>query len=471
MLDRFVEGSVIRISPESPTPVFNYESEKLFPGGAANVTRNISALGAEATLLSIVGVDDAAEALVRSIKANSDIKPILIKTKDRPTTVKTRFVVRGQHMLRVDQEVKIPISPECERLCLAALAEHLPGHDVLIISDYAKGLLTDHLTREAIGLARSLGKEIVVDPKSSKFAKYALASLITPNAIETEQACGIYPDSDAKAEAAGRIGITQSQAEAILITRGEQGMSLVSRSGPVLHIAADTKEVFDVAGAGDTVIATLGVALASGLPVSEAAYLANAAAGVVVGKRGTASVSPDELILALERQYEGVHRKGTPILLTADEAERYARLRRMESKVVGFTNGCFDILHPGHISLLNFARDNCDCLIVGLNSDASVKRLKGNERPVNSEHDRSVVLSALGSVDAVVIFDEDTPYSLIAAVKPDVLFKGADYNIKDVVGADLVLQNGGKVLLAELVPDVSSTRTIEKAKRILLAAS
>jgi D-beta-D-heptose 7-phosphate kinase/D-beta-D-heptose 1-phosphate adenosyltransferase len=464
MLDRFVEGSVSRISPESPTPVFKYERENLFPGGAANVARNICALGGVCTLIGVVGHDAAAVTLAQSIARNSDVKSIMVTAEDRPTTVKTRFVVRGQHMLRVDQEVNAAISPACERMCLDAIAEHLPSHDVLILSDYAKGLLTDKLAREAIALAHNLNKMVVVDPKSDNLTKYAHATIITPNAKETQQASGIYPDSDAKAKEAGRLCLERSQAGAMLITRSEQGMTLVTRDGTVLHIVSQVREVFDVVGAGDTVIATLGAALACGLPMTESAYLANTAAGVAVGKRGTATVSPDELVLALEIQYEGAHRKGTPIMLTPEEAERYARIRRMEGKVVGFTNGCFDILHPGHISLLKFARDNCDCLIVGLNSDTSVKRLKGPARPFNSERDRSVVLSALGSVDAVVIFGEDTPYDLIRAVKPDVLIKGADYSIETVVGADVVMQNGGKVLLVELVPDVSSTKTIEKAK-------
>ena len=211
-------------------------------------------------------------------------------------------------------------------------------------------------------------------------------------------------------------------------------------------------------------IATLSAAIACGMALHEAAHLANTAAGIVVGKRGTATASPDELVLALESQGERGHRKGTPIMLTPEEAERYARIRRMEGKVVGFTNGCFDILHPGHISLMKFSRDNCDCLIVGLNSDASVQRLKGPTRPINSENDRAIVLSALGTVDAVVIFGEDTPIELIKAIKPDVLIKGADYSIENVVGADVVMANGGKVLLAQLVPGKSSSGTIAKAK-------
>jgi D-beta-D-heptose 7-phosphate kinase/D-beta-D-heptose 1-phosphate adenosyltransferase len=464
MMDRFVEGHVSRISPESPTPVFNYRAEETFPGGAANVARNISALGGACTLIGVVGFDEAAATLATSIARNSDVRPVMVPANDRPTTVKTRFVVRGQHMLRVDQEVAKPITPECEKDCLAAITEHLPAHDVLILSDYAKGLLTENLVRDAIAVARKLGKPVIVDPKTHNLAKYAHATIITPNARETEEACGIYPDTDEKAEQAGRLCLEASGADAMLITRSEQGMTLVPRDGPAVHIATLASEVFDVVGAGDTVIATLAAAMACGMTMHEAAHLANTAAGIVVGKRGTATASPDELVLALENQGEGGHRKGTPIMLTPEEAERYARIRRMEGKVVGFTNGCFDILHPGHISLMKFSRDNCDCLIVGLNSDASVRRLKGPTRPINSETDRAIVLSALGTVDAVVIFGEDTPIELIKAIKPDVLIKGADYSIETVVGADVVMNNGGKVLLAQLVPGKSSSGTIAKAK-------
>ncbi len=464
MMDRFVEGQVSRISPESPTPVFNYRSEEIFPGGAANVARNISAFGGACTLIGVVGHDEAAQTLARSIARNSEVRPLMVAADDRPTTVKTRFVVRGQHMLRVDQEVAKPITEGTEKACLKVIAEQLPDHDVLILSDYAKGLLTDGLVREAIAIARKLNKPVVVDPKTHNLGRYAHATIITPNAKETQEACGIYPDSDEKAEQAGRLCLEASQAEAMLITRSEQGMTLVPRDGPAVHIPTRASEVFDVVGAGDTVIATLSAAIACGLAMTDAAHLANTAAGVVVGKRGTATTSPDELVLALENEGPGGHRKGTPIMLTPEEAERYARIRRMEGKVVGFTNGCFDILHPGHISLMKFARDNCDCLIVGLNSDASVQRLKGPTRPINSEGDRAIVLSALGTVDAVVIFGEDTPIELIKAIKPDVLIKGADYSIENVVGADVVMGNGGKVLLAQLVPGKSSSSTIEKAK-------
>lgn len=464
MMDRYVDGQVSRISPESAAPVFNYRAEHVLPGGAANVARNISALGGKCTLIGVVGDDEAATTLVSCIAQNSDIKSVMVVSNDRPTTVKTRYEVRGHHVLRVDHELTLPIPTVCEDACLAAIHEHMPAHDVLVLSDYDKGVLTERLVGEAIKIARALNKPVIVDPKSPNLGKYAGASIMTPNANETRQACGLYPDTDEKAETAAEHYRDASQTDAVLITRGEQGMTLVCRGQPAIHIRSQVSEVFDVVGAGDTVVATLGAAIACGMDITTAATFANAAAGVVVGKHGTATTSPDELVLALENQGEHHSRKGTPIMLTREEAAHYARIRRLEGKVVGFTNGCFDILHPGHISLLKFARDNCDCLIVGLNSDTSVTRLKGPSRPVNTETDRSIVLSALGTVDAVVIFEDDTPLELVTAIKPDVLIKGADYTLETVVGADVVMANGGKVLLAELVPGKNSTTTIERLK-------
>jgi D-beta-D-heptose 7-phosphate kinase/D-beta-D-heptose 1-phosphate adenosyltransferase len=258
--------------------------------------------------------------------------------------------------------------------------------------------------------------------------------------------------------------LERTDVDAILVTRSEKGMTLVPRQGPATHIPTTGREVYDVVGAGDTVIATLATAMACGAALATAARIANAAAGIVVGKRGTASVSQAELIAELEAQAHGRPRGGAPVMLTPDDAARYARACKAAGKQVGFTNGVFDILHPGHIAILHAARDACDCLIVGLNSDASVKRLKGPTRPINTQSDRAIVLGALGTVDAVVVFETDTPLELIRAIQPDVLVKGADYTVATVVGADVVTAYGGKVLLAELVPGVSSTNTIAKAR-------
>ena len=464
MIDRFIQGAVKRISPESPVPVFNAGKQELFPGGAANVARNIFALGAQCTLIGAVGDDATGNELSRAIEHDSSVTTDFVVCTDRPTTEKTRFVTGGHHMLRVDMEVAKALPADAEAAVVARIAAHIADHDVLILSDYAKGVLTDGVVRQAIALANAAGKPVIVDPKSDDFSRYDGATLITPNAKEIQAATGLDAVEDAVAEEAGRIGLTHAKVEAILITRSEKGMTLVPRDLPATHIATTGREVFDVVGAGDTVISTLSLALAAGASLETAARVANAAAGIVVGKRGTATVSPDELILELENQQHGPARRGAPVMLTPEEAARYARARKAEGKRVGFTNGVFDILHPGHISILQFSRDACDCLIVGLNSDASVTRLKGPTRPINNERDRSIVVGALGTVDAVVLFETDTPIDLITAIRPDVLIKGADYTIATVVGADVVQSYGGEVLLAQIVPGVSSTNTIAKAQ-------
>jgi D-beta-D-heptose 7-phosphate kinase/D-beta-D-heptose 1-phosphate adenosyltransferase len=464
MVDRFIEGVVKRISPESPVPVFSAGRQQSFPGGAANVARNIFSLGAQCTLIGVIGDDVTGHELIESLET-STIHALLIQSADRPTTEKTRFVAQGQHVLRVDTETTTPISEAAAAEIIRQVELSIGEHDVLVLSDYAKGTLTHDVCAAVIALARAAGKPVIADPKSDDFAKYAGATLITPNAAEMRIATGIEPVLDDEAVAAGRYGLTRTDLDAILITRGQKGMTLVPRHGEAVHIRSAGRDVYDVVGAGDTVVATMAVALAAGARLEVAARIANTAAGIVVGKQGTSVVSPDELVMELRSGTPRAARRGTPVTLTLEEAARYARARKAEGRKVGFTNGVFDILHPGHISMLQFSRAACDCLIVGLNSDASVGRLKGPERPVNAEKDRAIVLGALGMVDIVVMFDTDTPFDLIHAIVPDVLIKGADYTLNTVVGADFVLSHGGSVLLADLVPGVSSTNTIAKAQR------
>ncbi|MDQ2065659.1 D-glycero-beta-D-manno-heptose-7-phosphate kinase [Xinfangfangia sp. CPCC 101601] len=464
MVDRFVEGKVQRISPESPVPVFQAGAARDVPGGAANVARNIAALGGVCTLIGVCGAD-AASAELSTLLEQPGITAMLHKTHDRPTTRKVRYVAQGQHMLRVDFEESLPIPPQIEGQILASVALHLPKSGAVVLSDYAKGVLTLPVIRGVIALAQVAGVPVIVDPKSQDFSRYHGATLLTPNAREAEAASGINPQhDDTSAEASGRACLAQlGPGGAVLITRSEKGMTLIDPTGAALHVPTAAREVFDVVGAGDTVIATLAAAVASGTELADAARLANHAAGIVVGKRGTATVAPDELIEAVERATQP-RRSGPPVVLTIDEATRYAAARRAEGKRVGFTNGVFDIVHPGHISLLAWSRAQCDCLIVGLNADASVRRLKGPTRPVNAERDRAIVLGAFGSVDAVVIFEADTPIDLIAAIRPDVLVKGADYTVETIVGADLVLSYGGEVRLAELIPGASSSNIIARAQ-------
>lgn len=464
MIDRFVDGSVQRISPESPVPVFNTRGSRDVPGGAANVARNIAALGGICTLIGVTGEDAAAGEFGELLTDGGGIEVDLVASADRPTTLKVRYVTQGHHVLRVDSEVATPIPASVEAAILARFESHLASVGAVVLSDYAKGVLTPAITRGVIDRARAAGVPVIVDPKSSDFSRYAGATLITPNAKETLAASGIDPQgSDDSASAAGQMCMTAAGGSAILITRSEKGMTLVQPDADPLHVPTDAREVYDVVGAGDTVVATLAAAIAIGAGLAEAAQLSNLAAGIVVGKRGTATVEPGELIGRIESLSRPA-RTGAPVMLTPEEAARFAAARRAEGKKVGFTNGVFDIVHPGHISILTWSRAQCDTLIVGLNSDASVRRLKGPTRPVNAENDRAIVLGAFGVVDAVVIFDTDTPIDLIRAIRPDVLVKGADYTIDKVVGADLVQSWGGEVRLCTLVPGASSTSIIARAQ-------
>lgn len=462
MLDRFIVGSVQRISPERPVPVLTAASTDLFAGGAANVARNIAALGGRCTVVGVVGDDSAGEDLSRLLHATAGIEIQLVLAGDRPTTEKTRFVAQGQHMLRVDRENSGPIPREIEARLLEIVEEQLGRHQVLVLSDYAKGVLTARVVRGAIELARARGVPVVVDPKSSDLARYNGASIITPNTGEAFAATGINPADDGGAEAAGQCILDRTDVGSALITRAEKGMSLFERLAEPLHIAATAQEVTDTVGAGDTVIATLALAIGAGARHAEAACLANTAAGLVVAKRGTATVTRSELLSDFDRKSD----KGlvSPLIKvrSREEASEQVAAWRADGLSVGFTNGCFDILHTGHIAILNYSRSNCDRLIIGLNTDASVRRLKGPNRPVNGQKDRAMLIAALAVVDAVVLFDEDTPGALIDLLKPDVLVKGADYTIDQIVGAETVLANGGRVLRFELVPHHSTTRTIAK---------
>jgi D-beta-D-heptose 7-phosphate kinase / D-beta-D-heptose 1-phosphate adenosyltransferase len=465
MLDRFVGGTVRRISPESPVPVLSMADAKVLAGGAANVARNIAALGGRCTLIGVVGTDTAASDLAAALRDPVGITPRLVSIAGRPTTEKTRFVAHGQHMLRADREVTAPIDAATEAALLAMVEAELATHQVLVLSDYAKGVLTDRLVSEAIRLADRAGVSVVVDPKSPDATRYRSARVITPNLQELRQASGIDPDGNHQTVAAATRVRDISGIGAILVTRADKGMTLVDGDAPALHIPARARQVADVVGAGDTVVATLALAIGAGGSLGEAATLANAAAGIVVGKQGTATVSRAELTSEIEAAYgRGVVPSSVKVYDWAAARDAVAGWRRDGLKV-GFTNGCFDLLHVGHLALLEFSRMHCDRLIVGVNADASVRRLKGPERPINTERDRARMLASLAVVDAVVVFDEDTPFELISALEPDVLVKGADYQLSQIVGADLVMGRGGEVLRFELVPDRSTSAIIAKARQ------
>jgi D-beta-D-heptose 7-phosphate kinase/D-beta-D-heptose 1-phosphate adenosyltransferase len=462
MLDRFVAGQVKRISPESPVPVLSISGTTSFPGGAANVARNIASLGGLCTLVSMVGQDAVARELHETMQKIAGITCEFCVSPDRPTSEKIRFVAHGQHMLRADAEVTDPIDAATAKTLLASVARLAAQHDVMVLSDYAKGLLTDDVVRESIEIARRHGLPIVVDPKSIDLRRYAGATVITPNSKEVMDATGIDPtEDDAKAETAGAAILSTSGVDAVLLTRAHRGMTLVATTQAPVHIEASAREVFDVVGAGDTVIATLSLALGAKLELAEAASLANFAAGVVVGKRGTATVTQTELADEVLRLSRGSLQALQNKIMSREDASELAQTWRKNGFKVGFTNGCFDILHVGHLAILSFSRQNCGRLIVAVNSDASVRRLKEPGRPINSENDRAMVLAALSVVDAVVVFDEDTPLAMIEHLNPDVLIKGADYTIDKIVGAAHVMSYGGKVLTCELIPGKSTTRVVD----------
>lgn len=459
MLDRFVYGTVERISPEAPIPVVNVDRFADMPGGAANVARNIADLGSKAILLGVVGADTMADDLRAQLAASPTISARLITDASRPTTVKTRYVADGQQVMRADREVRDPLSPEVAEQLLDTLAIALAEVDLIVLSDYAKGVLSEGVTRAAIDAARRLGKRIIVDPKCKDFTKYRGATIITPNRLELQQARREACETHDEVIAAARAFLEQHICEAMVITRGKDGMSVVGPGDAAVHLPTAARQIFDVSGAGDTVVATLALGLIAGGGVIDAASLANVAAGIAVGKRGTATVTTGEIIGMLTPT-DG---RTDPLkIFSLDSVQHLVRGWREQGLKVAFTNGCFDLLHPGHISLLEQARGTADRLVVGLNADISISRLKGPNRPVQGEVARATVLTAVKSVDAVVIFGEDTPLQLIDALQPDVLVKGADYTLDTVVGADLVLNRGGKVVLAQLLPGHSTSDTLKR---------
>jgi D-beta-D-heptose 7-phosphate kinase/D-beta-D-heptose 1-phosphate adenosyltransferase len=463
MLDRFIYGQVERISPEAPIPVLRFQRETAMLGGAGNVVRNLVSLGQKAELVAITGNDPAGFEIAKLLSTDANVTPHLINDAGRPTTIKSRYIAGVQQVLRVDHERAEELSPALEEQLAMRLRMAIASCEIVIMSDYAKGVLTPNLIATCIKLAQEMGKKVIVDPKIRDYTRYQNADVITPNRKELAEATRMNIGSVDEAVMAARMLIKKFNFNAVLAKLGGDGVCLVPKTGEPSHIAATAREVYDVSGAGDTVVAAFATALAGGLPMEAAARLANEAGSIVVGKIGTATVTIDELAKSL-RQTEAreLGEKVMPLSKALETVERWRR----QGLNIGFTNGCFDLLHPGHISLLQQARAACDRLVVGLNSDASVKRLeKGPDRPIQNTSARSTVLSGLVSVDLVVVFEEDTPLELIQALRPSVLVKGADYSIDKVVGAKEVQSWGGKVVLAELVEGQSTTNTIKKLRQ------
>jgi D-beta-D-heptose 7-phosphate kinase/D-beta-D-heptose 1-phosphate adenosyltransferase len=464
MLDEFIYGEVSRISPEAPAPVVAVQRSETNIGGAGNVARNIASLGARCIFVGLIGEDEAGTKLKTLLSQEERIENVLVCDRMRPTTRKARFVSEhfSTHMLRADWELAQPASGDIEQKLIDAILPQLARADIVLLSDYAKGVLTARVIRNVIDAARKLGKRVIVDPKSANLAIYRGATLLTPNRKEFAEATRSRADTEQSIAEAAREAMQMADCEAMLVTQSEHGMTLVARGGEAIHVPAHLVKVRDVSGAGDTVVAVLAVTLAAGADWETALRMANAAAAVAVGKRGTATVTSAELRRKiLPHAYLAAEEK---IIVAGGDLDTHLQDWRKEGLRVGFTNGCFDILHPGHVKVLTAARGACDRLIVGLNSDASTKRLKGKERPVQDERARAEVLAALEAVDLVAIFEEDTPIKLITQIRPNVLVKGGDYARNQVVGHEIVEANGGEVLLVDVLPGFSTTLLVDRAR-------
>jgi D-beta-D-heptose 7-phosphate kinase/D-beta-D-heptose 1-phosphate adenosyltransferase len=448
MLDRFIHGSVDRISPEAPVPVLCHEGEHNMPGGAANVARNLAHLGIDVALIGVVGKDRHADILANAIKEEPAISFHPLVAGDRMTTVKTRFTSSGQQILRLDEENRLPIPKNMHQRLIKLVGRALKSADALIISDYDKGIIDNSTAQAMIKLAKKAGILIIADPKKPDPAIYRGANLMTPNLGELRNMTGLTAGAVTDIGSAAMSLVKSNKMDAMLVTLGPEGMMYVEKNKPQQHAPSIAKSVYDVSGAGDTVIACFAAALTAGATPGEAMMLANAAAGIVVGKSGTATAMPGEILAETAPRYAK----------TEQDITGLAEAWRKEGMKIGFTNGCFDQLHPGHLHVLDKAAATCSRLIVGLNSDSSARKLKGPMRPLQSEGRRAAVLASLPMVDGVIIFDKPTPAQLISTITPDVLIKGGEYKADKIVGAKHVRDHGGRVVIVPTRAGFSTTR-------------
>ncbi len=457
MIDEYLWGSCERISPEAPVQVVDIKNETSVLGGAGNVINNLMSLGAKVSVMSVIGDDHAGHEL-KSMLDKIGVKSFLIEQEGRKTSRKTRLMASHSQVVRYDKESKNDISYESVKKLFSKFQEKINAYDIILLSDYDKGVLTNKLVEKVISYANKNEKKVLVDPKGNNFTKYAGAYILTPNKKEAELASGIKIENEDSLKEVLVNQKLEAELGVSLITLSENGIAILIDDEVIIKPTV-AREVYDVTGAGDTVLASLGFATALGYDIFTAVEFANLAAGVVVGKLGSATVSMDEI-----EEYLGTLHKSSieRHIKTRKEIKKIVgRLKEQKKKIV-FTNGCFDILHKGHVSYLNTAKSFGDVLILGLNSDASVKRLKGENRPITCQDDRAYILSALECVDYVVIFDEDTPYELISKIKPDVLVKGADYEDKEVVGSDIAKETK----LVTFVDGRSTTQTIQKIQKV-----
>ena len=459
MLDRYFWGDVERISPESPVPVVRVNKKTLTLGGAGNVAKNLKGLNCKQVLLGVKG-DDSNGSSLQDILNKEDIKNHLIPIINHPTTTKTRVLGQNQQLLRLDEENSKEIPKKILKELLDCFDKALPEANVVIVSDYGKGIFQFDVTQHIIKRCRSKNVAVFVDPKGISWERYSGATCVTPNKAELNLIAPFPENDETMLENQAKKTVEKYDLDFMLVTRGPQGLSLFQSGRPAMHIATHAREVYDVSGAGDTVIASLSAAFGSGLKMSEAAALANIAAGIVIAKVGTQPILESELKQALwARTIDGVNK----IVSKEQARDMVADWQRNGQRIV-FTNGCFDILHIGHIKLLHAAADEGDKLIVGLNSDLSIKKLKGDSRPVVPEAERAALLSSIKGVDLVVIFHEETPLELIRNFKPDIIVKGGDYTPEQVVGHAIVEEAGGKVVIVPLIEGVSTTKVIESIK-------
>ncbi len=458
ILDEYIWGEVNRISPEAPVPVLETRSENLALGGAANVANNLVGLGCEVHLCGAIGQDEKGDKLLQMIHERAIQTEGIFRFVHRPTTSKIRIIAHSQQILRIDKEDNRPITEETEKKLIQYINQIIPGVDGIICSDYHKGILTEKIIKTILRRAKKSKKAVIVDPKSSDFSLYKGATVITPNEREVARSVPIKIRDKQDLGRAAEYLLNLTQAEAVLITLGKDGMSLYQSKEEFVSIPTVAKEVFDVTGAGDTVISVFSMAVFVGFSYREAAWLANMAASVVVGKVGTAVVTLEEINEFLHQ--EMLHASHTVMKLA--ELKTIISMAKSTDKKVVLTNGCFDIIHGGHIEFLQKAKSFGDILVVGLNTDQSVRKLKGGNRPIKNEKERGDILSALKYVDYIILFDETTPEKLIREIRPDILVKGNDYKIDEVVGREIVEGYGARVELVPVVAGYSTTATLEK---------
>ena len=473
MLDHFLYGKVERISPEAPVPVFNFRKEKRMLGGAGNVVANLNSLGCSADLISFIGADSAG-AEVQRLLADVSADSLSIEVPDYPTIEKTRVIAGNSHLLRIDNERRFDDVAEADAVLDAQLSARVAKADIVLLSDYAKGMLSPARCQRIIQACREAGKPVIIDPKGSDYAKYRGATVVKPNLKEFNQATGMaispeQPDFLEGFSRGARQLFHDCGIENLLVTLSEHGMAFVSSkdADTVFQIPTEAREVFDVSGAGDTSLAAFGASMAAGASIKQAMKLANIASGIAVGKLGTSCVTALEIQDALSRRRSvgaGLGWKQKRKIVSAHEAAEIAAQCREQGRKVGFTNGCFDLLHQGHLHSLMQAREHCDVLMVGLNTDASIKRLKGPERPIQDEKTRALLLASLEFVDFVIMFDDDTALPTVDAVRPDLILKEG-YTIDRWPEAQFVESYGGKAVTLARLDGFSTTSTIARMKR------